>query len=272
MAEFNLSAKRKSFFSGLSLSTQLIIINLFFYFVAFIILQVYGEKFILDYIAITPGLIIAGKSLWTFITSMFMHGSFFHIFANMFSLFFIGTFLERIIGRKRFFWVYIISGIIGGLFFVLAGLLLGDLNTPAVGASGAIFGLLGVLAVLVPFSRVYLIAGPLILLVLNFALSPILPPSLADAFSLVVSILIFVMIFSLLSFNRTLRKIAIPIELPMWLLPIIAIVPLTVIGYFVQLPIGNSAHIGGLIAGLAYGFYLRKKFPKKTKNLRNLFR
>jgi membrane associated rhomboid family serine protease len=80
------------------------------------------------------------------------------------------------------------------------------------------------------------------------------------------------MIFSLFYFNHSIRKIAMPLELPMWLLPIIAIVPLTIIGFFIPLPIGNSAHFGGLVLGLAYGFYLRKKFPNKTKLISKHFK
>ena len=264
--------KRRRFGFGLNLTTKLIIINVIAYFVGLILLNIYGEDFLLNSIALTPGLIISGKTVWTFITSMFMHGSFFHIFANMFSLFFIGNFLERIIGKKRFFWVYMISGIVGGGFFVLASLIFGGLDVPAVGASGAIFGLLGVLAVLVPWSKVYLIVGPLVLIILDFVFRSILPTSISSMLSTLITILIFFMIFAMLSFNPRIRRFAIPLQLPMWLLPIIAIVPLIIIGYFVPLPIGNSAHFGGLVVGLIYGFYLRKKFPKKTKKISNLFR
>jgi len=73
------------------------------------------------------------------------------------------------------------------------------------------------------------------------------------------------------SFNSSMRKIAVPIELQMWLLPIIAIVPLVTIGFFVNLPIGNSAHIGGLIVGLLYGFYLKQKYPNKTRMISRHF-
>ncbi len=264
--------KRKGFFSGLSLTTQLIIVNLLLYLVGIFLLSIYGEDFILNYVALTPSLILDGKSLWTILTSMFMHGSFFHIFANMFTLFFIGGFLEKIIGKKRFFLTYMVSGIVGGLFYIGATLIFGGLNIPAVGASGAIFGLLGVLAVLVPHSKVYLIAGPLIIIVLQVVLMPFLPENLFQIFSFFVNFLIILMIFSLFSFRSSFRKIAVPVELPMWLLPIIAIVPLTIIGMFVQLPIGNSAHIGGLVVGLVYAFYLRKKFPNKIKGLQRMFK
>ena len=54
-------------------------------------------------------------------------------------------------------------------------------------------------------------------------------------------------------------------------LPIVAIVPLIIVGLFVSLPIGNTAHLGGLIAGLGYGFYLRKKYPRKTRMISQQF-
>ena len=272
MTAYTINQRRKGFISGMSLTSKIIIVNLFIYIISIFLLASKGEAFFTNYLALTPSLILSGKSLWTFLTSMFMHGSFFHLFANMFSLFFVGGFLEKIIGKKRFFWVYIISGLVGSVFYVGGAYLFGGLNVPAVGASGAIFGLLGVLAVLVPFSRIYLIIGPLILIVLEVLAGAFLPPSIFSTVSFLVNVLILLMIFALFSFNPRYRKFAIPLELPMWLLPIIAIVPLMVISYFVPLPIGNSAHIGGLVIGLLYGFYLRNKFPRKTAQLSRHFR
>ncbi|MBI4116846.1 rhomboid family intramembrane serine protease [Candidatus Pacearchaeota archaeon] len=273
---------KRGFFRNLSVTTQLIFANLIIFIILSIsfpdqITEVNGNltktinPFIGNNVAITPNLILQGKSIWTIFTSMFMHANFLHIFANMFSLFFIGNFLERIIGKKRFFLIYLISGIVGGIFFVFSGMIFNS-NIPGVGASGAIFGLIGILAVLVPHSRIYLIAGPLILLLLQFIASPFIPASFSAAFGIIINITIFVMIFAMLSFNPSMRKLAVPIQLPMWLLPIIAIVPLVIIGFFVDLPIGNSAHIGGLLVGLLYGIYLRKKFPNKTKMISRHFR
>lgn len=263
---------KKSFLENLSLTHKLIIINVIAYIVGITLLSNLGENFILNSIALTPSLVLSGKALWTFLTSMFMHGSIFHLFANMFSLFFIGSLLEKIVGKKRFFWTYMIAGLMGGIFFILAALIFGGLNIPAVGASGALFGLLGVLAVIIPYSRVYLILGPLVLIIGDVLQKLFLPTALSETISILITFLIFFMIFSLFSFNSRLRKFALPLELPMWLLPIIAIIPLVIISYFIPLPIGNSAHLGGLVVGLVYGFYLRKKFPNKTEKISRMFK
>lgn len=255
---------------GFSLTFQIILITTLIYIASLIISSIYGEEFLISNFALSPLNIINGEKLWTLITSIFLHGSFFHLFANMFSLFFIGIFLERLIGKRRFFLVYITAGVIGSIFFVLSGLIF-KTNLPGVGSSGAIFGLLGVLAVLVPFSRIYLILGPLIVMIMQVTLVGIISESYIPIFNNIMNILIFIMIFAMFSFNTNFRKIAIPVELPMWLLPIIAIIPLTILSFFIALPIGNSAHLGGLVVGLVYGFYLRNKYPKKTKYISRVF-
>lgn len=86
---------------------------------------------------------------WQPITSMFLHGGFLHLFMNMLGLWSIGPILERRIGSKRFFELYFFSGIIGAIFV----LLFQDSNLPTIGASGAISGLLGALAIVLPETR-----------------------------------------------------------------------------------------------------------------------
>jgi hypothetical protein len=268
---YRIDSSRKEIIDfGSNLTNKLVIANIIFYILMIFGIGFYGDK-IIDLFALTPSIILSGKNLWSFLTSMFMHGSFFHLFANMFSLFFIGNFLEKIIGRKRIFWVYLISGLVGGIFYVLATIIFGGIDIPAVGASGALFGLLGVLAVLVPNSKIYLITGPLILIVFEVIAIPFLPASLASIVSTIVNILILLMIFAIFSFNQNFRKFAVPLELSMWMLPFVAIIPLAIVGLFVTLPIGNSAHFGGLLVGLIYGFYLKNKFPRKTADLNKRF-
>jgi len=70
--------KRNSFFNNLSVNSNLILINIIC-FIVFMIMIYINAKF-LDYIAIKPANILQGKYLWTFLTSMFMHGGFFHLY------------------------------------------------------------------------------------------------------------------------------------------------------------------------------------------------
>ncbi len=79
---------------------------------------------------------------WQLITAMFAHGSLEHLAMNMVSLWWLGTLLENSQGSLRFALVYFLSGIGGNLAFALVG------DGYAVGASGAIFGLMGAVAVL----------------------------------------------------------------------------------------------------------------------------
>jgi membrane associated rhomboid family serine protease len=200
----------------------------------------------------------------------------------MFSLWFVGGFVEKLIGRKRFIWFYLIAGVFAGILSVLlAGLfgygiwgkILGSPTIPMLGASGAIFGLVGLLAVIVPRARVYLIAGPLIAIIAEAILGMFVKSAvLMGIFGFIVNIYIIISIFMMFSFNPGTRKLIVPIEMPFWLLPFVAIIPLVAIGFFVFLPIGNVAHFGGLVAGLIYGAYLRVKFKKKVEMLQRYFR
>src|SRR5206468_4999028 len=80
---------------------------------------------------------------WRLITSAFLHYGPFHLAINMYSLYFAGSILEQVIGRWRFALLYLASGLSGA-----AGALVWSPNVPTVGASGAIFGILGALFVL----------------------------------------------------------------------------------------------------------------------------
>lgn len=81
-------------------------------------------------------LIVDGQ-LWRFLTSMFLHGSLTHLLFNMMALLILGRDIERIYGYKKFLIIYFVSGFFGSI----GSFLLNDATS--VGASGAIFGLLG---------------------------------------------------------------------------------------------------------------------------------
>ena len=190
----------------------------------FIVSSIYDPSQVFSFLALNPVLIVKGMYLWTFVTSMFMHAPnlLVHIVANMVSLMFIGNFVEKLIGKKRFLWLYFSGGIFAGVLFVVTTLLFtpNSINIPAVGASGAIFGLGGLLAVL----------------------TPRLP------------VLVFFVI-----------------PMPMWAAMGFLMFGLWAISLGMGLPIGNVAHLGGLLVGLGYGFYLKKKYPRKTKMISNYF-
>ena len=179
----NIPKNKVSLFSYWSVTSLLIFINVVLFFL-FLILIKFNPSFF-EFIAVKPSNVLSLNYIWTVITSMFMHGGFFHLFVNMLSLFFLGSLTERIIGRRRFFWFYLVAGIVGSLFFVFLAFagsyfprgdfLFGGLDDSAVGASGAIFGLLGLLAVLLPKKEIYLIVGPLIVLVVQLILNNVFP-------------------------------------------------------------------------------------------------
>jgi membrane associated rhomboid family serine protease len=140
----------------------------------------------------------------------------------MFSLFFIGGLVQKLIGMKRYVLFYLISGLIASLLFVLSSFFLNmDMSTYAVGASGAIFGLVGLLVIITPNLPVYVMLIPI----------PIK------------------------------MKYAGPgILVLLWLVSVAG-----------NIPIGNTAHFGGLICGLIYGIYLRRKYKRKTKMIERMF-
>ena len=90
-----------------------------------------------------PGEGLAYDQWWRLITSAFLHDGLFHIGMNMLVLWFVGAPVEEAIGRGRYLALYIVSGLGGS-----AGALLFSPNAITVGASGAIFGILGAALVL----------------------------------------------------------------------------------------------------------------------------
>jgi membrane associated rhomboid family serine protease len=111
-----------------------------------------------------PGLIgVAHGEWWRLITAAFLHYGPFHLLLNMLALWWFGSALERRIGSGRFIALYLVSGVAGS-----AGALLLDPTTPTVGASGAIFGILGAGLIMEQFQRDYVFGGSALgIIVLN---------------------------------------------------------------------------------------------------------
>lgn len=221
---------KEGFFRNLSTVGWLILINAVISITAFVSWGISENS--VKYFALKPVSILQGEYLWTLILHMFTHGGFFHLFINMFVLFSLGGLCERIIGRKRFVWFYLLSGLFAGILsVVLAGYygfgfwekVFGSPTVFMVGASGAIFAIAGLFVMLLPRLRFFIIFFPFV----SFPAYVIVPAVL----------------------------------LLTWLASI-----------WGGLPIGNVAHFGGFLAGIIYGFYLRTKYKKKVKMLQRHFR
>ena len=109
---------------------------------------------------------------WQPLTHMFMHGGFWHIFFNMYTLVMFGMVVERALGTKKFLWFYFITGL-GAVALhtliqwveltYLGGDQIAAMRTPMVGASGAIYGVLVAFAMIYPQARMTLLFPPVTL-------------------------------------------------------------------------------------------------------------
>ena len=93
--------------------------------------------------------------IYTLFTSMFIHANILHILGNMLVFFFMGIAFEDRIGRGKFLLIYLVTGVIGALTFVV--LPLGSPVVPTtllIGASGAIFGIMGGFAYAYPWDEI----------------------------------------------------------------------------------------------------------------------
>lgn len=114
---------------------------------------------------LTPGKITTPQSLLTFVTHMFLHADILHLFVNMIILLQFGYICEHRIGRCRFALSYLACGIIAAFFYSGANL---DSKIPCIGASGAVFGVLAIYALLFPMRKLYLMFGYIPLKVPSF--------------------------------------------------------------------------------------------------------
>lgn len=146
---------------------------------------------------------------WILVTSIFLHGSVSHLLYNMLALAIFGLILEGTIGTRKFLIVFFITGIIASIGSSL-------FYPSSLGASGAIFGLLGTLAVLRPKMTIWVMGVPM---------------------PMFVAVIV-------------------------WLL-------IDLGGIFYPTNIANAAHIAGLFAGFAMGYYWKSRYPYETSKQKN---
>lgn len=113
-----------------------------------------------------------GLEFWRFVTFQFLHHDIMHIVMNMLGLYMFGQGVEEHLGRKRYMAFYLVCGIAGGLMYLLLnalgqlapnvpGLIGNSANTPLIGASAGVFGVIMAAAYLYPDMVVQLIFPPI---------------------------------------------------------------------------------------------------------------
>ena len=127
----------------------LIIINVLIWLIMILYLNHFSDVKLLDLGGLVHFNVVHGE-WYRLITSMFLHFNFEHILMNMLSLFIFGKIVESIVGPLRMLGIYVISGLLGN-FISLSF----NLHTVSVGASGAIFGLIGSIFAMMFVSKTY---------------------------------------------------------------------------------------------------------------------
>lgn len=180
--------------------------------------------------ACTPQVVLSAGEWWRLLSSLFVHVTLLHLLLNLWCLWNLGVFGEPLLGKAGLFAVYLLTGAAGMLGTVLSAVLGGDLQLVAAGASGAIFGIAGILIVLLSNRRLgtswedlrFLRLQVVFFAVINLALGglPVTLPRLAPGMW---------------------KALHIPAD---------------------SLPeVANWAHLGGLVCGLILGALL---FPRMT--------
>lgn len=92
--------------------------------------------------------------VWRFITAIFLHGGLAHLLYNIFALALFGSMLERLIGSRRFLVVFFVTGVLANIISI-------NFYDSSLGASGAIFGVIGALIVIRPLMFIFAFGFPM---------------------------------------------------------------------------------------------------------------
>lgn len=133
----NMARKQKNKFYALWLSLACIIV-----FILQASVPGFSESFLLNEKAVN------NLEIYRFATSIFLHGSLEHLIFNLFALIIFGLILEKLIGSRKLLLVFFFSGILANLISI-------NYYPSSLGASGAIFGIIGVLTIIKPLMMVW---------------------------------------------------------------------------------------------------------------------
>ena len=141
---------RYSFFPIMTVT--LIVVNCLIYYLEIFVVGANYWPFFMKY-AVTPRLILSaqGSGALSDVTAMFLHGGLSHLFGNMLALWVFGRRVEDACGPWRFLAFYLLAGTAAHILFTIVQY---DSLIPGIGASGAIFGVMGAYLLLYPGGRI----------------------------------------------------------------------------------------------------------------------
>jgi membrane associated rhomboid family serine protease len=119
----------------------------------YILQMIIPPEYYLYELGLVPKKIHTEFWIWQFVTYMFLHGSFMHLFFNMFGLWMFGAEIERYWGTKEFLKYYFLTGIGAGIFSTIFSW---NSIIPTIGASGAIYGILVAFAMVFPEKYIFI--------------------------------------------------------------------------------------------------------------------
>lgn len=131
----------KSFASYINVTSVLVALNVLIF-----LLCTYQGDLLYNIGVLHIDSLLVDQEYYRLLTAVFLHASSDHIFGNMMILFMSGQYVEKIIGHTRFLFLYILAGIAGNLVSLYMQGVLGEYYT-SLGASGAVFGVMGALLV-----------------------------------------------------------------------------------------------------------------------------
>lgn len=118
--------------------------------------------------SLVPVNLFGGVNVDSIVTYMFLHGNLVHLLVNSVALYGAGSIVERDIGHVKYLLVFVASGVAAGLVHCVLN---PSSEIPLVGSSGAIFGVIAVLFLLMPFKITFALVVPLPSVVLGIMLS-----------------------------------------------------------------------------------------------------
>ena len=142
-----------------SVTTWLIVINVVVY-----VLNGFSDDLVARWGYFSATTAIYDLQLWRFITFQFLHANLSHIFFNMLALYFFGPLIENYLGSRRYLAFYLLCGTAGAAMYLILwvlGFLESGAQTPLIGASAGIFGVLIAAARVAPDTTVMLMFPPI---------------------------------------------------------------------------------------------------------------